>query len=135
MFYYCTVEGEYITGCAESIAGVPPDDIQLTQEQYQIANTGLMDSSKLVKINLQTMEITVIDRPPTPQEIATAERISLRDAFKSQIDGDSAASTLLNAQPSQIASWVDANINTIADVRWAFKVILKLLIYCLKKQP
>ncbi len=41
---------------------------------------------------------------------------------------------LLQASPEQIDAWVDANVGTLADVKGALKIILKLLVYIARKE-
>lgn len=40
---------------------------------------------------------------------------------------------LLEARPSQINTWVDNNVNTIADFKMVLKIILKVLLIMARK--
>lgn len=47
---------------------------------------------------------------------------------------DNLVGNLLNSDPSQIDSWVDSNLNTMADARTIIKKIIYILRYLIKHQ-
>jgi hypothetical protein len=79
---------------------------------------------------------TFLHAPLTPEQqqaIAANQAKELRDAqLKALADVQDLANRLKTATPAQIDTWVDGNVNNVAQARTLFKAILKLLAYSLR---
>lgn len=58
----------------------------------------------------------------------------IEEQYKNFIKTDSLVKTLLISEPAQIETWVDNNINGVADARVLFKKILIILRFLIRRE-
>lgn len=77
-----------------------------------------------------------IEPPVSPEEQAKrdadAAEVARQEQLKAMSDVQDLANRLKTATPAQIDTWVDSNVNNVAQARTLFKAILKLLAYSLR---
>lgn len=55
------------------------------------------------------------------------------EKVRAAVEADSDLKAFLGATPAQIETWIDNNVSTMAHVRRVLKLVLKVLLYLVRK--
>ena len=63
----------------------------------------------------------------TPTEQAALDEIAAQNGIIATLKGDAAIQALRNRTPAQVDSWIDAQINSLADAKAVLKILARIV--------